>query len=285
MWLLAVYLPLLIGDLIPVDCEQWKLFTLLLKITSITASWSINRATIAYLSILIEEHHFTFKKLYPDDTIIPKMHYMLHYSRQIKSFGPLICSWTMRHEAKLNFIKRAASHGNYKNICYSVMKRYLQALCYDLNCNIPLLSETLESSSSHTDVSTDNEPKELRDYVDQLNGEFEVFRPKWIKSRHLLLKKYAYLYLNNGDYYPNFGKIIDLYLLKCTNRKHYALCIQIYDTLYFDNHFNGFVVEPISPSKYIVINVKSLMSFSVLHAHKSFNDTPENYIVLKQYLL
>ena len=154
------------------------------------------------------------------------------------------------------------------------MKRYLQSLCYDLNCNRPLLSVTFESSSNLTELSIINEPKELHDYV--------VNQPKWIKFGHLLLKKSAYLYLDKGDYYPNFGKIVNLYLLKCANGKQYALCIQNYDTLYFDSHFNGYVIEPMSPPSYIALNVKSLKSYPVLHAHKSFNNTSETFIVLKQ---
>lgn len=122
MWSLAIYLPLLIGDLVPEGCKERDLFILLLKICSIAASWEVRRETIPYLKILIEEHHTKFKTIYPDKSIIPKMHYMVHYPRQILSYGPLIYSWTMRHEAKLSVIKRASSHGNFKNICYTIAK-------------------------------------------------------------------------------------------------------------------------------------------------------------------
>lgn len=46
----------------------------------------------------------------------------------------------------------------------------------------------------------------------------------------------------------------------------------------FDSHFNGYVIEPVSPPSYIVVNVKSLKSYPVLHAHKPFNNTSETYI-------
>ena len=133
---------------------------------------------------------------------------MLHYAKQIQSFGPLIYSWTMRHESKLNVIKRAASHGNYKSICYSVVKRYLQSLCYDLNCNRPLLSVTFESSSNLTELSIINEPKELHDYMVKFNEDFEVYQPKWIKFGHLLLKKTAYLYLDKETIILTLGKLL-----------------------------------------------------------------------------
>lgn len=138
MWLLAIILPLLVGDLVPEHCEAWNLYVLLLRICSIACSWQITHDTTFYLRVLIEEHHTRFKKIYPHKTIIPKMHYMLHYTTQILKFGPLVYSWTMRHEAKLSIIKRAASHGNFKNICYTVAKRSQHALCYYLNCGEPL---------------------------------------------------------------------------------------------------------------------------------------------------
>ncbi len=38
----------------------------------------------------------------PDKPFTPKVHYMVHYPAQILNYGPLICSWTMSHEAKLS---------------------------------------------------------------------------------------------------------------------------------------------------------------------------------------
>lgn len=195
MWMLAVYLPLLIGDLIPEGCEVWDLYIILLRICSIAASWQIKPDTIPYLSVLIEEHHFNFKRLYPDKRIIPKMHFMLHYARQILLYGPLIYSWTMRHEAKLSVIKRASSHGNFKNICYTVAKRSQHALCYHLNCGKQFLSRCLEVSN--TSVFT-NEAKELCDYIGIQN--LSVQHPKWMKLGPLHLKKFAYVYLGNGEF-------------------------------------------------------------------------------------
>ena len=54
MWMLAVMLPLLIGDLVPEDCEYWALYNLLLRICSIVVSWEVGPDTASYLSVLIE---------------------------------------------------------------------------------------------------------------------------------------------------------------------------------------------------------------------------------------
>ena len=39
---------------------------------------SIKKEDVAYLRILIQEHHMLFRELYPDASIIPKMHYSIH---------------------------------------------------------------------------------------------------------------------------------------------------------------------------------------------------------------
>ena len=77
-WNRALMLPLLIGDLVPEDNEYWQLFLLLLKITDFVLAPKCTTAIAAYLRQLIEEHHTTFRQLYPDRRLTPKMHYIVH---------------------------------------------------------------------------------------------------------------------------------------------------------------------------------------------------------------
>ena len=42
MLLLATYLPLLIGDLVPEGCEQFSLFVILLKICAVAMAWEVS---------------------------------------------------------------------------------------------------------------------------------------------------------------------------------------------------------------------------------------------------
>lgn len=81
MWCLARNLPLLIGGLIPDDDDHWSLFCNFLEIVRIIFAPTVSRNQIAYLQVLIQNHHETFKELYPDCPITPKMHYMIHMPR------------------------------------------------------------------------------------------------------------------------------------------------------------------------------------------------------------
>ena len=83
IWCLASNLPLLIGGLIPKDDEHWGLFCDLLEIMHIIFAPTVNANQGAYLQVLIQNHHEKFKELYPDCSITPKMHYMIHTPRTI----------------------------------------------------------------------------------------------------------------------------------------------------------------------------------------------------------
>ena len=51
------------------------------------------------------------------------MHFMLHYPEQIKAVGPMVQTWTIRHEAKLNFFNPLpTAHARYS--AYRVTARY-----------------------------------------------------------------------------------------------------------------------------------------------------------------
>lgn len=282
MWLLAVTLPLLVGDLVPEDCEVWALYGILLRICSIACSWQIKPDTISYLRVLIEEHHSQFTVLYPDTTVIPKMHYMVHYPSQIIRYGPLIYSWTMRHEAKLCILKRAASHGNFKNICYTVAKRTQHALCYHLNCGVPFLATHVEVSKTSSEVPIASETEEVRLYYHNLSLPLpaSVVHPTWIKYDYQYLKKYAYVYLGNGEIYPCFGKIVDLFIIE--SKHHYTLRIQQIETLYFDSFFSAYAIKILS--SFLFTDVSSLPAYPVLHSHRTFNSS-NIYLVLKQYIM
>ena len=86
MWNLVVYLPLMVGDLVPEDEEQWECFLLLLDILQICISPVISIDVVQYLTVLIKMYLSAFCKCYPDKNIIPKQHYMIHFPSQILKY-------------------------------------------------------------------------------------------------------------------------------------------------------------------------------------------------------
>ena len=78
MWLLGRLLPILVGQYIP---EHWCNYLLLLDIVDIMFARRITEDTPGVLHHLIEEHHSNFTRLYPERSVIPKMHFMIHVPR------------------------------------------------------------------------------------------------------------------------------------------------------------------------------------------------------------
>ena len=82
MWCLIRLLPLLLGNLVPEDCEYWLNYLTLLKIIDTTFAPETTKGTAGYLSELIEDHHTTFTMLCTRP-LTPKFHHMVNMPRWI----------------------------------------------------------------------------------------------------------------------------------------------------------------------------------------------------------
>lgn len=83
MWCLGKFLPLIIGSVVPVDDENWLHYHSLLKIVDITFSPVISVDDLGVLEGLIEEYLWNFTAIYPGKSVLPKMHYLIHYPAHI----------------------------------------------------------------------------------------------------------------------------------------------------------------------------------------------------------
>ena len=82
---------MLVGAHVPREDEKWQLYITLLEIVDVVFSSAITANKAAFLKDLIEENHTRFVQLYPGASVIPKMHYMIHYPRtMLKYMLPLM---------------------------------------------------------------------------------------------------------------------------------------------------------------------------------------------------
>ena len=217
MWLLARILPFLVGDLIPRDYPQWECFLKLLQICDICTAPSVLPDTAMYLELLIEEHHTQFSVLYGKNLIIPKMHLMVHYPGQSFRFGPLIQAWTMRHEAKLRIIKRAARASNYKNVCQTAEKRHQHLLCYYLHTN-KLLQQSVEIGPCKSPNSIVEESPEIFSLMQTFGSSNDcmmVSHPAFVKCNGNFIKRNVFILTSFDVLDPVFCKVIDILSSGC----------------------------------------------------------------------
>jgi hypothetical protein len=131
MWCLGRILPLIIGEWVPEDDRHYHTFLVLRSILDITIAPVISKEKAMHLRELIDEDHQCFKLCYPESSVIPKMHYIVHLPQWILRCGPIVRFWTMRFEARHKLLKKLSSAiGNFINILKSLSQRYQEYQCY-----------------------------------------------------------------------------------------------------------------------------------------------------------
>ena len=178
---------------------------------------------------------------------------MVHYPAQILSLGPMVCTWTMRYEGKLQFFKRASHLGNFKNIALTVAQRHQRWMCYQLASG-NLLKSNYECSPSKTaTVNFSSLPHSLANVIQiavpTINSETKVFNPKWVKKESSSYNtNNCFIVTGSDGLNPTFGEVLDIFIV-CGDTV--LLYIQNYICKYYDDHYHSFVVS-LSISKFIV---------------------------------
>lgn len=111
MWCLMRVLPFILSDKVPEDDEYLQLILLLNRITEIVFAPKLRLSILPYLSQLFKDHENLFRELFPDHSLINKMHHLSHYPDCIRHSGPLRQLNCLRFEAKHALFKK------YGNIC------------------------------------------------------------------------------------------------------------------------------------------------------------------------
>ena len=267
MLLLIRILPFLIGE---EGEDHWYCYLLLRKILDIVLCSKVSSRMCSSLKLLIREHHQRFITLYGSNAYIPKMHFLLHYPEQIVALGPMTRTWTIRHEAKLNFFKQASHLANFKNVAFSLANRHQRWLCYELGSK-NILHVSIECGPPMHDCGLrciSEESKNIKEHLinacPQLNLESTVFRPTWVRRDRILYQaNNSWLITGSDGLDPKFSFLNELLVI---GGDIIIFVISICNTIYFDSHYHAYVVEV--TSKQILVSVDDLLDFHVYHSCK-----------------
>lgn len=133
---LLLIFPLAVHDLIHHSDQVWKSILLLREICSLVMAFKISVGQVAHLGTLLREYVSLRSKLFPNEKLRPKHHFILHYHDLILKFGPLRNVWTLRFESKHKYFKNIIRHSpNFKNVLFSFTEKHqlLQALLISRN--------------------------------------------------------------------------------------------------------------------------------------------------------
>lgn len=267
MKLFSKIFPFLVGDRIPDTDENWICYILLLKICDICVSGVLKVDSASYLEILIEEHHTKFKTLYPATPIIPKMHFMIHYPKQIINYGPLVHTWTMRHEAKLRILKRAARVSNFKNVCQTVAKRHQHLLCIHMH---NMLSNGLARPPETGPLKLLNLTETTASALKQSNAISEnsiCYSTTFVNYNGITYKPNAFILQSSDPLHPVFLKIITI--IKCDSEVYLELTV--FNTEDYDSHYHAYCLSP-QEENVLVYNVRFLPFNLIFHSRRIFGD-------------
>ena len=98
--------------------------------------------------------------------------------------GPMVRTWTMRHEAKLSMFKLAAHLGNFKNIALTLAQRYQRWMCYQ-SASGELLRPNFECGPGDQQTLGDMAASVIeciRNAIPNINNDTFVFHPTWVKK-------------------------------------------------------------------------------------------------------
>lgn len=103
-WTFMSLLPLMIGDLIPEECEIWNMFCKLSELVDICLESTFTERNISLLQTLVQQFNSAYILHFKKD-LKPKFHFLVHYSTIIRQSGPLKYLWNFRNEGKLREYK------------------------------------------------------------------------------------------------------------------------------------------------------------------------------------
>lgn len=80
-WTLSRLLTIMVGCFVPEGDVYWSHYAELLEISRYLLAPTIHQDEIALVMVTIADFLSEFTELYPDASVIPKMHYMVHLPR------------------------------------------------------------------------------------------------------------------------------------------------------------------------------------------------------------
>lgn len=152
-WCLLRLMSIILGDLVPEENADWELYLQFREIVDICFATVIPSEYLPYLETAVQAFLVAFAERYGTAAIIPKLHFLVHYARFIREVGPLPQFWSMRFEAKHQYLKSLASRiKNFRNVTLTLSKRHQLLQSHQLK-DMSLAAELVASSGKPVEQS------------------------------------------------------------------------------------------------------------------------------------
>jgi len=162
---LFLCLPQIIADKIERNDPIWAVYLLLREVCDIVFARVVDRTTITYLQDKIGQYLRCFVDVFGKENMKPKHHYLVHYPRYLKMYGPLVNFWCMRFEGKHQYFKQVAKSTNsFINVAKTLAKRHQLRQCWEWSAS-ELLNPTGRAISKTKQIKLTMLPEEVRNII------------------------------------------------------------------------------------------------------------------------
>ncbi|XP_065099819.1 uncharacterized protein [Paramisgurnus dabryanus] len=249
-------LPLMIGSKVPEGDETWAIIMDLKEIVQLVLSPSFTEESIQYMQSKITDHRQALKAVFPDFKLRPKHHFIEHYPKLTKCFGPLVHLWTMRFEGKHRFFKRVIHDTqNFKNVLKTLANRHQLMMAFHLNA--PSFFKPQVQATSVTSVQVATLPQVAKDFIKSKTDSQNIYNTSVVSVHGTDYANGMFVSVGQAGGLPNFCRIERILLV---NNSVSFLC-RSYECWYIE-HLRSF-------------KLTSLDNFSV-HELSDLNDTEWN---------
>ena len=271
------YLPLILGPVIPEGNIHWALFLQLQTITDIAYAPVLTDEMLDYFEEIYEDHMLLFKELYPELTIKPKQHFLVHFKTVVKENGPLRHLSCMKYELRNGFFKRL-SHVvcNFKNISKTLtMRNQYTSLAHAVNnknirdefdCSFKVKKTVLQSLDFSDLVSRAMEIP-LHTIVD-ISDQIYRFGQRYSVGNIVIISKESFEY--------QFGIIS---LIVCNEEKCFVVLDKL-STVGFNSHLHAYNVSKMAVSDFICVELSKILDYHPLDLYHNVRDA-KLYVRLK----
>ena len=192
----------------------------------------------------------------------------------------MVRTWTIRHEAKLNFFKQASHLANFKNVAFALANRHQRWMCYELaSGNLIKFSFSCGPPTHGTGLTPIHQ--ETKDFQESLGGlisvlssETTIFRTKWVTNNGIMYQcNNAFLIINTDGLDPVFGHLLVIGVHQV------VFVVSVCKTLYFDDHYHAYAICVTSQRSLFCI----LKDHNVYHGHTLSDGV--TYVTMKYCVL
>lgn len=183
-WQLYLMLARILGTYIDENDASWEVYLLLRDITDVVFAPVVSSSSLVHLEGLVFQFLTQFVAVFGSTSVTPKFHYMIHYARLIRMYGPLRQLWCMRFEAKHQYFKSVISSlGNYITVAGTMAHRHQMRQCLEFSCYDILSCEPFCVSTTKS-LHMSCLPAELRSAIAvRLQADVDVTDPVTLTQR------------------------------------------------------------------------------------------------------